>query len=261
MFIQEFYSNIHAIDTSVPQFTIVFREIRIVVTLELISAPKLISEVLHVPRVARLNYPSHPCLCSIFRDELATCFHETAKVWGGLQNVTTHDFAKGPRILNMMMTFVLTPRSHYNTITEPHAHFLISLLEGLSIDFPSYMIVSIIDIYQDTATYDKLIFPSAITCISHTCTFLFLLPLSSLAWVLLVKSLYGGVIHSWLLSGLMWSLLQLNRRMLTFVLRRMLPMPLDPLLICSIFFFWSRGIFCYHLGSTSAHVCSYWQSS
>ena len=63
----------------------------------------------------------------------------------------------------MVITFVLTPRSHYNTIIEPRAHFLLSLLENLSIDFPSHMIVSMIDIYQDTATRDKLIFPLVIT--------------------------------------------------------------------------------------------------
>ena len=60
------------------------------------------------------------------------------------------------------MTFILTPLSHYNTITEPRAHFLFSLLDGLSIDFPSHTIVSMINIYQDIATRDKLIFPSAI---------------------------------------------------------------------------------------------------
>ena len=65
----------------------------------------------------------------------------------------------------MVMTFVLTPRSHYNTITKPHARFLLSLMEGLSIDFPSHMIESIIDCNRDTTTRDKLIFPSAITCI------------------------------------------------------------------------------------------------
>ena len=63
----------------------------------------------------------------------------------------------------MVMTFVFTPRSHYNTITKPRARFLLSLLENLSIDFPSHMIVSMIDIYRDTATCDKLIFSSAIT--------------------------------------------------------------------------------------------------
>ena len=60
------------------------------------------------------------------------------------------------------MTFVLTSQSYYNTITEPRAHFFLSLLEGLSIDFPSHMIESIIDNYRDTVTRDKLIFPSAI---------------------------------------------------------------------------------------------------
>ena len=38
-------------------------------------------------------------------------------------------------------------------------------MEDLSIDFPSHMIESIIEVYRDTVTRDKLIFPSAITCI------------------------------------------------------------------------------------------------
>ena len=63
----------------------------------------------------------------------------------------------------MVMTFVLHPLSHYNSITEPHAQFLLSLLEGLTIDFPSQFILSLIYVYRDTATHDKLIFPSAIT--------------------------------------------------------------------------------------------------
>ena len=63
----------------------------------------------------------------------------------------------------MVMTFVLTPQSQFNTIIKPRAHFLFSFLEGLSIDFPSHLIVSMIDIYQDIATRDKLFFPLAIT--------------------------------------------------------------------------------------------------
>ena len=63
----------------------------------------------------------------------------------------------------MVMTFVLHPLSHYNSITEPRAQFLLSLLKGLTIDFPSHFILSLIDVYRDTATHDKLIFPSAIT--------------------------------------------------------------------------------------------------
>ena len=63
----------------------------------------------------------------------------------------------------MVMTFVLHPLFHYNSITEPRARFLLSLFEGLTIDFPSHFILSLIDIYKDTATRDKLIFPSTIT--------------------------------------------------------------------------------------------------
>ena len=60
------------------------------------------------------------------------------------------------------MTFILHPLSHYNTIIEPRAHFLLSLIEDLSIDFPSHFILSRIDVYKDTTTRDKLISPFAI---------------------------------------------------------------------------------------------------
>ena len=62
----------------------------------------------------------------------------------------------------MVMTFVLHPLSHYNSITKPRARFLLSLLEGLTIDFLSYLILSLIDVYKDTTTCDKLKFSSAI---------------------------------------------------------------------------------------------------
>ena len=61
----------------------------------------------------------------------------------------------------MVMAFTPTPLYHYNSITEPC--FLLSLLEDLSIDFPSHFITFILDIYQDTVTRDKLIFASVIT--------------------------------------------------------------------------------------------------
>ena len=62
----------------------------------------------------------------------------------------------------MVMTFILHPLSHYNIITESHAQFLLSLLEDISIDFPSHFILSLIYVYRDTATLDMLNFPSAI---------------------------------------------------------------------------------------------------
>ena len=61
------------------------------------------------------------------------------------------------------MTFIFHPLSHYNAITEPNARFFLSLIKDLSIDFSSHFILSLIDVYKDTTTRDKLIFPSAIT--------------------------------------------------------------------------------------------------
>ena len=155
MFIQEFYSNIHGINTSTPQFATTFRGTRIVVT------PNLI----HVPRVAHPDYPGYDRLRTVSKDELLSHFCEIPSIWGEKQNTPRLGFAKGSRFLNMVMTFTLTPLSHYNSITEPRARFLLSLLEDLTINFPSHFITSVIDVYQDTATRDKLIFPLAITCI------------------------------------------------------------------------------------------------
>ena len=41
--------------------------------------------------------------------------------------------------------------------------FLLSLIEDLSIDFLSHFILSLIDVFRDTVTRNKLIFPLAIT--------------------------------------------------------------------------------------------------
>ena len=63
----------------------------------------------------------------------------------------------------MVMTFILHPLSHYSSVTEPHAQFLLSFLEEISFDFLSHFILSLINVYRDTTTHDKLIFPLAIT--------------------------------------------------------------------------------------------------
>ena len=39
---------------------------------------------------------------------------------------------------------------------------MLSLLNDISIDFPSHFILSLIDVYRDTSTRDKLFFSSAI---------------------------------------------------------------------------------------------------
>ena len=157
MFIQEFYSNIHGVDTTVPKFITTFKSTHIVVT------PDLISEVLHVPRIVHPDYPGCTRLQTVSKDKLLSHFYERPSIWGGKQNTSCTNFAKGSHFLNMVMTFTLTPLSHYNSVTESRARFLLSLLEDLTIDFLSHFITSVLDVYQDMATRDKFIFPSTIT--------------------------------------------------------------------------------------------------
>ena len=155
--IQEFYSNMHGFDYSVPLFVTRIRGMCIVVT------PDIVSNVLHVPRVVHPDYPSYKRLKTVSKDELTSAFCEHPSNWGDHQFTPYLAFAKGPCFLNMVMTFVLHPLSHYNSITKPNARFLLSLLEHLTLNFPSHFTLSIIDVYRDTATCHILIFPTAIT--------------------------------------------------------------------------------------------------
>ena len=155
--IQEFYSNMHDFNTSIPQFATRIWGTRIVVT------PGIVFEILHVPRVLHPEYPSYPRLRTVSKVNILSLFCETPSSRGDHQNTSWLGFAKGLRFLNMVMTFVLYPLSHYNSITKPRAHLLLSLIEGLSIDFPSHFMLSLMDVYRDMVTRNKLIFSFAIT--------------------------------------------------------------------------------------------------
>ena len=114
----------HKFDYFVPHFVTRVRDTRIVVTLDLIS------KVLHVPRVAHPDYPSYDRLRTVSNDELKSLFCETPFSWGDRQNTCCLTFAKGPRFLNMVMTFILHSLSHYKSITEPRARFFVIPLSG-----------------------------------------------------------------------------------------------------------------------------------
>ena len=157
--IQEFYSNMYGLDSSVSLFHTRVRGTRIIVT------PELVFDVLCVLRVEHPDYPGCERLRTVSKDEMISAFCECLSNWGDRQFIPCKAFAKGPKFINMVMTFVLHPLSHYNSITEPRARFLLSLLEHLTIDFPSHFILSIINVFRDMATRDKLIFPLAITLI------------------------------------------------------------------------------------------------
>ena len=149
----------HGFDFSVPLFSTCIRGTCIVVT------PQLVTDVLYVPRVEHPDHLGCERLRTVSKDEMIFAFCKHLADWGDHQFTPCKAFAKGPRFMNIVMTFVLHPFSHYNSITEPCAQFLLALLEHLTIDFPLHFILSILDVYRDMATYDKLNFPLAITWI------------------------------------------------------------------------------------------------
>ena len=111
----------HGFDYSIPHFITCVRGTHIVVTSDLIV------EVLYVPRVVHPDYPGYDRFRTMSKDELSSLFCETPSSWGNHQNTPCSGFAKGSRFLNMVMTFVLHPLSHYNSIIESRARFLLSL--------------------------------------------------------------------------------------------------------------------------------------
>ena len=68
--IQEFYSNMHGIDSSVPLFHTCIWGTSIVVT------SQLIADVLHVPRVEHPDYLGCDCLRTVSKDEMISSFYE-----------------------------------------------------------------------------------------------------------------------------------------------------------------------------------------
>ena len=130
----------HGFDLSIPLFITRVLDMRIIFTLEIVS------DVLRVPRVEHPDYPGYDLLKTVSKDKLISAFCERLFDWGERQFTYYSGFAKGLQFLNMVMTFVLHPLSHYKSITEPHARFLLSLLEHFSIDFPSHFILSIINV-------------------------------------------------------------------------------------------------------------------
>ena len=73
--------------------------------------PDIVSEVLHVLWVKNLDYPRCDCLKTMSKDEIISAFCEHPSDWGDHQFTPCKAFAKGPRFINMVMTFVLNPLS------------------------------------------------------------------------------------------------------------------------------------------------------
>ena len=109
----------HGIDRSVPPFFTRIRGMRIPIT------PQLVADVLRVPRIEFPDYPSCEHLRTVSRDELMSSFCKRPTAWGERLFTLCRPFAKGLRFINMVMTFVLHPLFHYNSITEPRARIFV----------------------------------------------------------------------------------------------------------------------------------------
>ena len=94
--------------------------------------PNIVFDVLCVPRVEHPDYPGYDRLRTVSKDELISSFCECPFDWGDRQFTYCTAFGKDRRFLNMVMTFVLHPLSYYNSIIEPRAWFLLSILKHLS---------------------------------------------------------------------------------------------------------------------------------
>ena len=89
MLIQEFYSNMHGFNFSVPLFSTRIRGMRIVVT------SQLVMDVLHVPRVEHPDYLDCECLRIVSKDKMISAFYEHPADWGNCQFIPCQPFAKG----------------------------------------------------------------------------------------------------------------------------------------------------------------------
>ena len=74
--IEEFYSNMHGFDFSVPFFSTCIRGMCIVVT------SQLVADMLHVLRVEQLDYPGCERLRTVSKDEMIFAFYEHLANWG-----------------------------------------------------------------------------------------------------------------------------------------------------------------------------------
>ena len=66
----------HGFDILVPHFVTRVRGTCIIITLDIVS------EVLHVPKVAHHDYPSYNHLRTVSKDELSSLFRKTPSSWG-----------------------------------------------------------------------------------------------------------------------------------------------------------------------------------
>ena len=93
----------HGFDYSIPIFVTCIQGMCIMVT------PNIVSDGLRVPRVEHPDYLGCERLRIVSKDEMISAFYERPADWGDRQFTPCKAFAKGPRFMNMVMTFCFAP--------------------------------------------------------------------------------------------------------------------------------------------------------
>ena len=83
--------------------------------------------------------------------------------WGSSKTITTKSFTDESRMYNLIICFDLLPLSHWNTITKTWAKFLYTFMTKVSIDLPSVICKSLIEVHECEDKMSHLIHPCLIT--------------------------------------------------------------------------------------------------
>ena len=113
-------------------------------------------------RVCNPEYPfSH--MSTLTNDVMMTHFCSKPMAWGFSKTITIKSFTDESRMYNLIMCFNLLLLSHRNTITQARAKFLYAFITKVSIDLPSVICKSFIEIHECEDKMSYLIYPCLIT--------------------------------------------------------------------------------------------------
>jgi hypothetical protein len=154
--IPEFYSNFVDINFKKNEFDVFFRKNKYHIS------PDVIATAFKLPRVSNPTYPYSPNSAPS-DNEMISYFSGMPTEWGSTKTITTKGFTPESRLYNLIMCFNILPLSHRNTVTKERAKFLYAFMKKVSIDLPSVLCKSLIEMHECEDKMTNLIYPCLIT--------------------------------------------------------------------------------------------------
>ena len=116
-------------------------------------------------KLSRVCNPGYPYSPKSTRTDDAMISHFCGKpmAWGSSKTITTKSFTDESHMYNLIMCFNLFSLSHKNMITKAQAKFLYAFMIKISIDLPSIICKSLIEIHEYENKMTHLIYPCLIT--------------------------------------------------------------------------------------------------